>query len=295
MREYKDYHKSIMVNEVLDYLITVEDGIYVDCTAGEGGHSKAIYEKCNGKARVISVDVDYEVLGIAEKRLKELSYKIDFFKAPYQEIDIVLAGLGVKKVNGFFMDLGVSTFQLKGVGRGFTFMKDEPLDMRMDLEADKTAHYVVNEYSEQELSKIIFEYGEEFRFSRKIAKRIVQARPLNTTFELVEAIKSAFPYSEIRKRKRHFATKTFQAIRIEVNGEFNNIKTALNKFGNYLEVGGRVVVLSFHSLEDKIIKTFFKNDERFNLLTKKPLIPSEEEIKNNPRARSTKLRAAEKK
>jgi len=282
-----------MIDEILEYLVTKEDGIYIDCTAGEGGHSKAIYEKCNGKGRVIAVDIDYEVLEIAEKRLKEFSYSIEFFKAPYQNIDLVIKGLGLKKVDGFLMDLGVSTFQLKGEGRGFTFMNDEPLDMRMDPDSDFNAIKVVNEYPEEELSRIIFEYGQEFKFARRIARSIVNSRPLNTTFELIEAIRKALPYYEINKRKRHFATKTFQAVRIEVNKEFDNIKTALSKFGDYLNPGGRVAVMSFHSLEDKIIKDYFKNSEKFSLVTKKPLIPTEKEIEENPRSRSTKLRVAE--
>ncbi|GAB6188567.1 16S rRNA (cytosine(1402)-N(4))-methyltransferase RsmH [Marinitoga arctica] len=293
MRKYEDYHKSVMVNEVLEFLITKEDGIYVDCTTGEGGHIKAIYEKTNGKAKIIGVDLDYEVLEIAEKRLKEITDEIEFFKASYRDIDIVLHGLGINKVDGFLMDLGVSTFQLKGEKRGFSFMKDEPLDMRMDPDTDFTAWNVVNEYSEEQLSKIIFEYGEEFKFARKIARSIVNSRPINTTFELVGAIKKALPPKERYRRRRHFATKTFQAIRIEVNREFDNIRTALEKFPEFLNNGGRICVISFHSLEDKIVKNFFRNHEKLKLLTKKPILPKEEEINENPRARSARIRVAE--
>ncbi|SHE28555.1 16S rRNA (cytosine1402-N4)-methyltransferase [Marinitoga hydrogenitolerans DSM 16785] len=293
MRKYDEFHKSVMVEEVLKFLITKDDGIYVDCTTGEGGHIKAIYEKTKGKAKIIGVDLDYEVLEIAEKRLKEITDKIDFFKASYTDIDIVLHGLGIEKVDGFLMDLGVSTFQLKGENRGFTFMKDEPLDMRMDPDSDFTAWNVVNEYSEEKLSKIIFEYGEEFKFARRIARSIVNSRPLNTTFELVNSVKRALPPKERYRRKRHFATKTFQAIRIEVNGEFNNIKTALEKFPKFLNTGGRICVISFHSLEDKIVKNFFRNHSELKLLTKKPILPSDEEIKENPRARSARIRVAE--
>lgn len=293
MRKYDDYHKSVMVEEVLENLITKDDGIYVDCTAGEGGHIKAIYEKTNGKAKLIGVDLDYEVLEIAEKRLKEISDDIELFKSSYRDIDIVLYGLGIEKVDGFLMDLGVSTFQLKGENRGFTFMQDEPLDMRMDPDSDFTAWNVVNEYDQEKLSKIIFEYGEEFKFARKIARSIVNSRPINTTFELVEAIKKALPPKERYRRKRHFATKTFQAIRIEVNKEFDNIITALEKFPEFLNDGGRICVISFHSLEDKIVKNFFRNHEKLKLLTKKPILPKEEEIKENPRARSARIRVAE--
>ncbi|KAF2955759.1 16S rRNA (cytosine(1402)-N(4))-methyltransferase RsmH [Marinitoga sp. 38H-ov] len=293
MRKYEDFHKSVMVNEVLENLITKEDGIYVDCTTGEGGHIKAIYEKTNGKAKIIGVDLDYEVLEIAENRLKEITSDIEFFKSSYRDIDIVLHGLGIEKVDGFLMDLGVSTFQLKGENRGFTFMQDEPLDMRMDPDSDFTAWNVINEYEEDKLSKIIFEYGEEFKFARRIAKSIVNSRPINTTFELVEAIKKALPPKERYNRKRHFATKTFQAIRIEVNKEFDNIITALEKFPDFLNIGGRICVISFHSLEDKIVKNFFRNHEKLKLLTKKPILPTEEEIKENPRARSARIRVAE--
>ncbi|KLO23180.1 16S rRNA methyltransferase [Marinitoga sp. 1197] len=293
MRKYDDYHKSVMVEEVLKFLITKDDGIYVDCTAGEGGHIKAIYEKTNGKAKIIAVDVDYEVLEIAEDRIKEITNKIEFFKASYKDIDIVLHGLGIKKVDGFLMDLGVSTFQLKGEKRGFTFMKDEPLDMRMDPDSDFTAWTVINEYPEEDLSKIIFEYGEEFKFARRIARYIVNSRPINTTFELVEVIKKALPPKERYRRKRHFATKTFQAIRIEVNREFDNIRTALEKFPDFLNTGGRICIISFHSLEDKIVKNFFRNNEKLKLLTKKPILPTNEEIESNPRARSARIRVAE--
>jgi len=293
LREYYDYHKSIMVPEVLEYLNIKDDGIYVDCTAGEGGHCKAIYEKAGGKARVVGVDVDYEVLEIAEQRLKDIGCKIDFFKASYKDIDIVLRGMGIKKVDGFLMDLGVSTFQLKGENRGFTFMNDEPLDMRMDPDSVFSAIQVVNKYEEEELARIIFEYGQEYQFSRKIARSIVSSRPVNTTGELVKAIQHGLPSYEIHKRKRHFATKTFQAIRIEVNKEFENIKAALGKFENLLNHGGRVVVISFHSLEDKIIKDYFRNNPSYSLVTKKPVLPQESEISSNPRARSAKLRVAE--
>ncbi|AEX86381.1 16S rRNA methyltransferase [Marinitoga sp. 1135] len=293
MRKYEDYHKSVMVEEVLKFLVTKDDGIYVDCTAGEGGHIKAIYEKTNGKAKIIGVDVDYEVLEIAETRLKEITDDIEFFKASYRDIDIVLHGLGIPKVDGFLMDLGVSTFQLKGENRGFTFRKDEPLDMRMDPDSDFNAWNVVNEYPEEQLSKIIFEYGEEFKFARRIARSIVNSRPINTTFELVEAIRKALPAKIVYNKRRHFATKTFQAIRIETNKEFDNIRTALEKFPDFLNPGGRICVISFHSLEDKIIKNFFRNNEKLKLVTKKPILPSEEEVNENPRARSARLRVAE--
>lgn len=282
-----------MVEEVLSYLITKKDGIYVDCTAGEGGHIKAILEFTDKMARIIGVDVDYEVLEIAEQRLKDLSDNIVLIKSSYKDIDMVLRGLGIDKVDGFLMDLGVSTFQLKGENRGFSFTKDEPLDMRMDNQAKKDAAYIVNNYSQEELRRIIFEYGEEKRFAHSISKSIVRNRPINTTQELVNAIRKGLPSTQVHERHRHFATKTFQALRIEVNEELKNIEETLSKLENFLKVGARVAVITFHSLEDRIVKNFFKNNERYNFLTPKPILPTQEEIKNNPRSRSAKLRVAE--
>jgi 16S rRNA (cytosine1402-N4)-methyltransferase len=282
-----------MVEEVLSYLITKKDGIYVDCTAGEGGHIKAILEYTNKMAKVIGVDVDYEVLEIAEQRLKDLSDNVVLIKSSYKDIDMVLRGLDIDKVDGFLMDLGVSTFQLKGENRGFSFAKDEPLDMRMDVQAKKDAAYIVNNYSQEDLRRIIFEYGEEKRFAHSISKSIVKNRPINTTQELVNAIRKGLPSSQVHERHRHFATKTFQALRIEVNQELKNIEETLAKFESFLKGGARVAVITFHSLEDRIVKNFFKNNERYNFLTPKPILPSQEEIKHNPRSRSAKLRVAE--
>ena len=291
-RKYEDFHKSVMVEETIKFLVTKKDGIYVDCTAGEGGHIKALNDFCENKAKIIGIDVDYEVLQIAEQRLKEFN-NITLIKSSYQDIDIILKGLGINKVDGFLMDLGVSTFQLKGEDRGFSFLKDEPLDMRMDTESSKNAYYVVNNYTEEELRRIIFEYGEEKRFAHAIAKSIVRSRPINTTLDLVNVIKKALPNSEIYNRKIHFATKTFQAIRIEVNNELKNVEETIKKFEELLKIGGRVVIISFHSLEDRIVKNYFKNNNKYKFLTPKPISPSNEEVKSNPRSRSAKLRVAE--
>lgn len=289
MRKYDDKHIPVMPFEVVEYLVWNKKGVYVDCTVGEGGHASLIAQS-SSNVFVIGLDIDSEVLQIAEKNLS--SYKnVALFKSSYTDLPVVLKLLGIEKVSGILIDLGISTFQLKGEGRGFTFNKDEPLDMRMNLEQSKTAHDVVNKYSEKDLADIIFQYGEE-RFARRIAKKIVQLRPLNTTKELVNAIKQALPYAEIRRRKRHFATKTFQAIRIEVNSELKNIKKFLEFAPDFLEIGGRLVVISFHSLEDRIIKHFFKNDPRIKEIAG-PIRPSESEIKSNPRSRSAKLRIAE--
>ncbi|MCD6550973.1 16S rRNA (cytosine(1402)-N(4))-methyltransferase RsmH [Thermotoga sp.] len=292
MRKYTHYHIPVMVREVIEYLKPEDEKIILDCTVGEGGHARAILESCPG-CRLIGIDVDSEVLQIAEEKLREFSVRVSLFKASYKEADFLLKTLEVEKVDGILMDLGVSTYQLKGENRGFTFEREEPLDMRMDLESEMTAQKVLNELNEQELARIIFEYGEEKRYARRIARKIVENRPLNTTFDLVKAVSEALPFHEIRRRKRHFATKTFQAIRIYVNRELENLREFLGKAEKLLKVGGRIVVISFHSLEDRIVKEAFKSSKRLRILTEKPVRPSEEEIRENPRSRSARLRAAE--
>ncbi|MBO8160141.1 MAG: 16S rRNA (cytosine(1402)-N(4))-methyltransferase RsmH [Thermosipho sp. (in: Bacteria)] len=289
MRKYPEKHIPVMPNEVVKYLLWKKEGIYVDCTVGEGGHMLLLAET-SPDSYFIGIDIDSEVLQIAENKLAHLK-NVTLFKSSYTDLPVILKLLSIQKVSGILIDLGISTFQIKAEGRGFSFNVDEPLDMRMNLEQAKTAHDVVNTYSEEKLADIIFQYGEE-RFARKIAKKIVENRPINTTFELVEAIKKALPYSEIRKRKRHFATKTFQAIRIEVNSELDNIKKFLEIAPDYLEKNGRLAIITFHSLEDRLAKHFIRNDPRLKQIAG-PLKPSENEIKNNPRARSAKLRIAE--
>lgn len=285
-----------MIHEALHYLLSKQEGgLYFDCTAGEGGHMRAILEATKGLSRVVGLDVDREVLELAERNLKDYQGCFQLFNLSYANFEIVLRQLGVTKVDGFLLDVGVSTFQLKSLGRGFSYDIDEPLDMRMDLSRELTAERVVNGYSEKDLARIIFEYGEEQRFARKIARSIVSRRPLYSTKDLVEAIKKAIPPAERYKRKRHFATRTFQAIRIEVNDELENIEKALRAIPCYLNPGGRVVIISFHSLEDGIAKRVFreKMDIELKILTKKPLLPSKDEIDLNLRARSARLRAAE--
>ncbi|HPI17502.1 MAG TPA: 16S rRNA (cytosine(1402)-N(4))-methyltransferase RsmH [Mesotoga sp.] len=295
-RQYDEHHRSVMIHEALHYLLSKQEGgLYFDCTAGEGGHIRAILEATKGLSRVVGLDVDREVLELAERNLKDYQGCFQLFNLSYANFEIVLRQLGVTKVDGFLLDVGVSTFQLKSLGRGFSYDIDEPLDMRMDLSRELTAERVVNGYSEKDLARIIFEYGEEQRFARKIARSIVSRRPLYSTKDLVEAIKKAIPPAERYKRKRHFATRTFQAIRIEVNDELENIEKTLRAIPCYLNPGGRVVIISFHSLEDGIAKRVFreKMDIELKILTKKPLSPSEEEIDLNLRARSARLRAAE--
>ncbi|PLV56974.1 16S rRNA (cytosine(1402)-N(4))-methyltransferase RsmH [Thermotoga sp. SG1] len=293
MRKYTHYHIPVMVREVIEYLKPEDEKIILDCTVGEGGHARAILESCPG-CRLIGIDVDSEVLQIAERKLEDFSDRVSLFKASYRDVDFLLKTLEIEKVDGILLDLGVSTYQLKGENRGFTFEREEPLDMRMDLESEITAQKVLNELSEEELARIIFEYGEEKRYARKIARKIVENRPLNTTLDLVKAVSEALPSYEIRRRKRHFATRTFQAIRIYVNRELENLREfLLNKAEKLLKFGGRIVVISFHSLEDRIVKEAFRNSRKLRILTEKPVRPSEEEVRENPRSRSARLRAAE--
>jgi len=292
MREYSAYHVPVLVNEVVEHLLTPQCKFILDCTVGEGGHARALLASCKD-CFLIGVDLDSEVLNLAERKLKEFEGRYKLFKASYVDVDLILKSMNIERVDGILMDLGVSMYQLKGEGRGFTFEKEELLDMRMDLESDFSAWNVVNEFSEEELSRIIFEYGEEKRFARRIARKIVERRPINTTFDLVKAIAEAIPQRERARRKKHFATKTFQAIRIVVNRELDNLKNFLEKAPNFLTSGGRIAVISFHSLEDRIVKNAFRNSEKLKILTPKPIRPSEKEVKENPRSRSGRLRIAE--
>ncbi|QAV33661.1 16S rRNA (cytosine1402-N4)-methyltransferase [Fervidobacterium changbaicum] len=289
-RIYNERHIPVLLKEVVDNLVWKPDGVYVDCTVGEGGHTRAIAERIlETGGRVIGIDVDSEVLQIAERNL-ETYPNVQLFKFSYVDLPVLLNLLQVHSVDGLLVDLGVSTYQLKGEGRGFSFNQDEPLDMRMNLENELTAHHVVNTYPEDRLADIIYNYGEE-RFARRIARSIVNSRPINTTRELVEAIRRALPYKEIHSRKRHFATKTFQAIRIEVNKELENLAKFLSFAPDLLTPGGRLAIISFHSLEDRLVKHTFKNDPRLEPIGDF-VAPSMEELAENPRSRSAKLRVA---
>ena len=288
-REYHDEHVSVLVEEVLKHLVWKTDGVYVDCTVGEGGHAFSILSRFPG-VQIVGIDRDEEVLEIARKKLEIFGKRCRLFKAEFSRIDELFHGLQLEKVDGFLLDLGVSTYQLMAKGRGFSFNRDEPLDMRMDLSQFKTAWYVVNTYPEEELERILREYGEE-PFARRIARNIVAMRPINSTGQLVEAVVKAIP-KKVR-RKRHPATRTFQAIRIEVNDELKNLAKALEKLPDFLNTGGRIVVISFHSLEDRIVKRAFRDDKRLKIITKKVIKPSFEEVKENIRARSARMRVAE--
>jgi len=294
-REYCETHRSVMVHEALHYLLPEKNGIYVDGTLGEGKHTLAILEATHGNCKVIGLDLDREALDIAESNLRNHSGSVELFEASFSDFDSILRSLAIEKVNGILLDLGVSTLQLKGVDRGFSYERDESLDMRMSSRNPVTARRVLNEYPEGELSRIIFEFGDEKRFARRISRQIVRRRPLETTGDLVSAVRNALPSEEIRRRKRHFATRTFQAVRIEVNKEIETLEKTLSRMPEYLKDGGKLVVISFHSLEDRTVKNKFREmkDSELKILTKKPVTPSERELVSNPRSRSAKLRAAE--
>ena len=286
-------HTPVLLEESTDLLLENGGELYLDCTLGLGGHARRILEK-NPQAFVIGIDRDEEAIELAKENLKEFEGRFAIYKADFADLDEVLRAEGIDKVDGILLDLGVSMLQLKSE-RGFSFQIEAPLDMRMDKDQRLTAYKVVNEYSEKDLARILWEFGEE-RLSRKIARAIVQQRkkkPIETTKELAELVSSLYP-PRMRHGRTHPATKTFQAIRIEVNKELESLKTALKKTPDLLNTQGRLVVISFHSLEDRIVKNFFRErSDAFKILTKKPITPSQEEIAMNPASRSAKLRAGE--
>ncbi|RJQ57083.1 MAG: 16S rRNA (cytosine(1402)-N(4))-methyltransferase RsmH [Nitrospiraceae bacterium] len=286
-------HIPVMLKEVVEMLQTRKDGIYVDATVGLGGHAAGILQRSPGCV-LIGIDRDETALATARERLNEYG-KVHLVKEKFSNMKTVVNNLGFYRVNGIILDAGVSTLHLKAEGRGFSFLKDEPLDMRMDQSQGLTAEDVVNGYSERELADIIWKYGEE-RSSRKIAKAIVYARnkkPVRTCRELAEIIEKA-----VRKRGRiHPATRTFQSLRIEVNRELEELSSAIQSGAELLDAGGRFCILSYHSLEDRIVKNAFRElakEGLFNIITRKPLGPDREEQKTNPSSRSAKLRVGEK-
>ncbi len=305
-------HQPALVNEVIKYLGPAWDGIYVDGTVGTGGHSFAIGKYLVGKGRLICLDRDPEALSISKERLAFLGDRACVIKANYSDLDKVLKDLGIEAAKGVLLDLGVSSQQLENSGRGFSFLRDEPLDMRMDPDDEPNAHYLINHLSSGDLEKILKDYGEEKK-SRLIAGAIVMARKvkyIESSFQLAQLIESVVPPSR-RSKGKHPATLTFQALRIVVNKELQNIKIFLNKIPSLIAKGGRLVVLSYHSLEDRLVKQAMVDWERkcmcppdfpvcvcgkaplFKRLIKKGLRPSQKEIEENPRARSAILRAAE--
>ncbi len=302
--EFKHY--SVLLNEAVDMLALKDGGVYVDCTLGGGGHTKHILSQLKG-GRVIGIDRDDYAIANAQEKIKDERFTA--VKSNFCEIDAVLAMLGIDKVDGILMDLGVSSYQLDTAERGFSYSNDAPLDMRMDTANGVTAADVLNTYSEQELARVMYEYGEE-RASRKIASAIVAKRPYSTTKELYDTVFSCVKGSPADKLSS--VKRVFQAIRIEVNGELDSVKTALDKAIEHLNVGGRLSVISFHSLEDRIVKQSFAsyasgctcpkdfpicvchNKPKAKIINKKPILPSEKELEENSRSHSAKLRGAEK-
>lgn len=308
----KEYsHFSVLLNESIEALNIKEDGIYVDCTLGGGGHSSKILEKLT-TGKLYCFDQDEYAIKVATEKLSKISDNFEIIYSNFVNIKSSLNELGIEKVDGILYDLGVSSFQLDMGERGFSYNSDALLDMRMDQNAYLTAKIVVNEYSLEELTKIFYDYGEE-KFSYLIAKKIVNSRnvkPINTTFELVEIIKSALPASVLRKSK-HPAKKIFQAIRIEVNKELSVFQKSLEDAFELLNDEGRIVVITFHSLEDRLCKRMFKEKTtvnlpadmpiipkeylpKYELVLKKALVPSAEELSVNNRSHSAKLRAIKK-
>jgi len=287
-------HYPVLHREILDFFKGLEEGVIVDATVGGGGHTSLILQQ-KPKITVIGIDRDSETLEKTAQKLSKFGDRFIPVNAVFGELDKVLDSLGIEKADGFLFDLGVSMFQLKG-DRGFSFQEDQPLDMRMDRSQHLTAYQVVNQYPKDLLEKILKEYGEE-RFAGRIAKNIVEYRkkkPIETTGELAKIVYHSYP-PKLRRGRIHPATRTFQAIRIEVNDELGQVKEGISKAVDRLKTGGIIQAISFHSLEDRIVKNIFREGKKLKkleLLTKKPIIPKVEEIKENPPSRSAKLRVA---
>lgn len=307
-------HRSVLLEESIEALKIRPDGIYVDGTLGGGGHSLEICRRLSEKGRLIGIDQDAAAIEAATRRLGEFKDKVTIVRSNYCEMRQQLEKLGITSVDGVILDLGVSSYQLDSADRGFTYREDAPLDMRMDQRQTQTAKDIVNNYSETELYRIIRDYGEE-RFAKNIARHIVSARSkktLETTGELIHVIKAAIPM-KARATGGHPAKRTFQAIRIELNRELEVLENSLEDMVDLLNDGGRICVITFHSLEDRIVKNIFKkcenpctcpkefpvcvcgNKPKGLVVTRKPVIPSADELEINPRAKSSKLRVFERK
>ena len=305
-------HKSVLLEETIENLNIKPDGIYVDGTLGGGGHSYHIAEQLSSNGRLIGIDQDADAIAAATKRLEPFSDMVTIVRNNYCNFEQVLKELSVDKVDGIVLDLGVSSYQLDTAERGFTYKTDAPLDMRMDQRQQLTAKDIVNTYSEFDLYRIIRDYGED-RFAKNIARHIVSARqikPIETTFELNEVIKAAIPM-KVRAVGGHPAKKTFQAIRIELNHELDVLEDSIDTMIDHLNDKGRICIITFHSLEDRIVKTRFRNCEnpctcppdfpvcvcgkksKGKVITRKPIVPSEEELEENKRSKSSKLRVFE--
>ena len=305
-------HKSVLLYETVDSLNIRPDGIYVDGTLGGGGHAYEVCRRLGEHGRLIGIDQDADAIAAATKRLEPFADKVTVVRSNYENIASVLHELGIEKVDGIYLDLGVSSYQLDTASRGCTYREDAPLDMRMDQRNTQTAADIVNTYSEMELYRIIRDYGED-RFAKNIAKHIVrqrQEKPYETTGELIETIKAAIP-AKIRATGGHPAKRTFQAIRIELNHELDVLNCSIDTMIDLLNPGGRLSIITFHSLEDRIVKKRFRDNEnpcicppefpvcmcgrksKGTVITRKPIVPGEEELEYNKRSKSSKLRVFE--
>ena len=301
-------HIPVMKSETLDLLINKKDGIYVDCTIGFGGHSKEILNRINNKGILIGMDLDPYALSKANEKLSDSSEKkFSLHNISYKEFPTILSEMKIKKVDGFLIDLGISSYQVDSAHRGFSFTNNGPLDMRFNQSSGYTAKKFLNKISEKKLADIIKYYGDQSK-SKKIAKAILEkinSNKINTTFDLKNCIQSITKSNDLK-----IVSKVFQSIRIALNDEFENLKSVLKKMPKFLNKGGRIAIISFHSIEDRIVKHYFKNNtlinvedyfdrkkinqENLKVLTKKPVTPSNNEVNINPRSRSAKLRVAEK-
>ena len=305
-------HKSVLLNETIDGLNIQPDGIYVDGTLGGGGHAYEVCRRLGDKGSIVGIDQDAAAIEAAGNRLKDFGEKVTIVRSNYCDMKSKLHELGIDKVDGIVLDLGVSSYQLDTAERGFSYREDAPLDMRMDTRQKMTARDIVNDYEEMELYRVIRDYGED-KFAKNIAKHIVAARkekPIETTGELTEIIRASIPM-KYQKKSGHPAKRTFQAIRIELNRELEVLKDSLDDMIDLLNPGGRLCIITFHSLEDRIVKSAFRKNEnpctcpsdfpvcvcgkvsKGSILTRKPILPSEEEMEENSRAKCAKLRIFE--
>ncbi|MEK5071232.1 16S rRNA (cytosine(1402)-N(4))-methyltransferase RsmH [Sporosarcina sp. FSL K6-1508] len=307
-------HTTVLLHEAVEGLNIKSDGIYVDCTLGGAGHSIEIAKKLSSEGRLICFDQDMTAIEVAKDRLKDYLPQVTFVHSNFRNLKTELESIGISAVDGILYDLGVSSPQLDTPERGFSYNLDAPLDMRMDTNAPLTAYEVVNDWPYEDLVRIFFRYGEE-KFSKRVARKVEEARqqsPIQTTFELAELIKSSIP-AATRRTGGHPAKRVFQAVRIAVNDELGAAEDSLTDAITLLNPGGRISIITFHSLEDRLCKTIFKEasslpdlppnlpvipegmEPILKLVTRKPIVPSEEEVEENKRARSAKLRIAEKK
>lgn len=305
-------HKSVLLNETIDGLNIKPDGIYVDGTLGGGGHAYEVCRRLGEKGSIVGIDQDAAAIEAASARLKDFGEKVTIVRSNYCDMKSKLHELGIDKVDGIVLDLGVSSYQLDTAERGFSYREDAPLDMRMDTRQKMTARDIVNDYTEADLYRVIRDYGED-KFAKNIAKHIVQARavkPVETTAELSEIIRASIPM-KFQQKSGHPAKRTFQAIRIELNRELDVLRDSLDDMIDLLNPGGRLCIITFHSLEDRIVKSAFRKNEnpctcppdfpvcvcgkktKGSIITKKPILPSEEELEYNSRSKSAKLRIFE--